>query len=141
MRVVLDTNVLVSGLLSPFGPCAALVRLVAGGALTVCHDGRSLTEYREVPLRPKLRLDPGLVEAILHLIEVDGEPISATPLRTRLVDRDDEPFLEVALAARVEALVTGNTKHFPKEAAHPVTVLGPRAALERVRGRAGTLEL
>ena len=137
MRVVLDTNVVVSGLLSPFGPAAALVRLVAGAALTVCHDARILAEYREVLLRPKFRFDPVLVETFLHVVEIEGEPIAAGPLQARLPDPDDEPFLEVAFAARAEALITGNAKHFPREVAHPVVVLSPRAALERLRKLAG----
>ncbi len=76
---------------------------------------------------------PGLVETILHLIEVDGEPISATPLRTRLVDRDDEPFLEVALAARVEALVT-EREALPERGGTPGD--GPRSQ-GRSRARQG----
>ncbi|MBM3277488.1 MAG: PIN domain-containing protein [Candidatus Handelsmanbacteria bacterium] len=46
MRVVLDTNVLVSGLLSPYGPPVELVRLVAMGVLQVCYEARILAEYR-----------------------------------------------------------------------------------------------
>ena len=133
MRVVLDTNVVVSGLLTPFGPCAALVRLVAGGAITLCHDARILAEYREVLLRPKFRLDPLLVETFLHLVETEGESVAAAPLSVRLPDPDDEPFLEVALAARAEALVTGNRRHFPRAAARPVAVLSPASALEELR--------
>ena len=141
MRVVLDTNVVVSGLLTPFGPCAALVRLAAGGAIILCHDARILAEYREVLLRPKFQLDPLLVETFLHLVETEGEPVAAAPLSVRLPDPDDEPFLEVALAARAEALVTGNARHFPREAARPVAVLSPTSAVEKLRkgGQVSTL--
>jgi len=48
MKIVLDTNVLVSGLLQPFGPSGQIVRLVASGEVVLCHDPRILTEYGEV---------------------------------------------------------------------------------------------
>ena len=48
MNVVLDTNVLVSGLISPFGPPADIVRLLAAGAIRVCYDACIFGEYREV---------------------------------------------------------------------------------------------
>ncbi len=133
MRVVLDTNLVVSGLLTPFAPCAALVRLVAEGALTLCHDARILAVYREALLRPKFRLDPLLVETFLQLVETESEAVAAAPLPVRLPDPDDEPFLEVALAAGAEALATGNARRFAREAARPVAVLGPAAAIERLR--------
>ena len=40
MKIVLDTNVLAAGLLSPFGPCAEIVRMVSSGDLTLCLDAR-----------------------------------------------------------------------------------------------------
>ena len=42
MNIVLDTNVLVAGLLSPFGPCGEIVRMVSSGALTLAFDARIL---------------------------------------------------------------------------------------------------
>ncbi|HKI01222.1 MAG TPA: putative toxin-antitoxin system toxin component, PIN family [Thermoanaerobaculia bacterium] len=55
MKIVLDTNILVSGLLQPFGPSGQIVRLVAAGELVLCHDSRILAEYWEVLLRKKFR--------------------------------------------------------------------------------------
>ena len=54
MKIVLDTNVLVAGLLSPFGSCGDIVRMVSSGNLTLCIDARVLSEYHEVLERPKL---------------------------------------------------------------------------------------
>ena len=56
MRVVLDTNVLVSGLLTPSGPCGQIVELVLDGVLDLCVDGRILDEYEDVLRRPKLAI-------------------------------------------------------------------------------------
>ena len=45
MKIVLDTNVLVAGLLSPFGPCGEIVRMVSSGEVTLCFDALILAEY------------------------------------------------------------------------------------------------
>src|ERR1700733_5562204 len=113
MKIVLDTNVLVSGLLQPFGPSGQIVRLVASGELILCHDPRILVEYRDVLFRKKFRFDPERVDALLDQITAEGIPVMARPLAVRLPDPDDEPFLEVALAGAVRCLITGNGKHYP----------------------------
>ena len=90
MRVVLDTNVVVSGLLQALGPSGQIVRLVAEGELQVCYDVRILAEYREVLLRPKFRFEPGRVEAFLFpstFLELTGAALHAwmqrhSPFRT-----------------------------------------------------------
>jgi putative PIN family toxin of toxin-antitoxin system len=134
MKIVLDTNVLVSGLLQPFGPSGQIVRLVASGELVLCHDPRILAEYREVLFREKFRFDPERVEALLDQIRAGGIPVMARPLGVRLPDPDDEPFLEIALAGGAQCLVTGNSKHFPIEGRQGAQVLSPREFIELSRG-------
>ncbi len=48
MRFVIDTNVLVSGLLSPYGASAEIVRMLAAGAFDLLYDARIVSEYKEV---------------------------------------------------------------------------------------------
>jgi len=134
MSVVLDTNVVVSGLLQPFGPSGQIISLVAAGDLTLCHDPRILAEYREVLLRDKFGFSPYRVAALLEEIEARGTPAVAHPLTIRLPDPDDEPFLEVALAGGAP-LVTGNAKHYPPEARQGVEVHSPRSFIELYRTR------
>jgi putative PIN family toxin of toxin-antitoxin system len=136
VRIVLDTNVLVSGLLSPFGPPGDVVRLVAGGALSLGVDARILEEYRLVLARPRFGFDGLRVGELLAQIHAEGVRGATQPLRLRLPDRDDEPFLEVALAIAAEALVTGNVRHFPPSRCAGVRVLAPRAFVEEYRARA-----
>lgn len=133
MRIVLDTNVLVSGLLQPFGPSGQIVRLVASGDLVLYHDPRILAEYEDVLLREKFGFDPERVDTLLEQIRAGGLPVAARPLAVRLPDPDDEPFLEVALAGGAQFLVTGNIKHYPPEASGGVAVIAPRPFLERYR--------
>jgi len=57
MKIVLDTNVLISGLLRPFSSPGKIVRMVASGNLQMCYDVRILSEYKDVLLRPKFSFD------------------------------------------------------------------------------------
>jgi uncharacterized protein len=125
MRIVLDTNVLVAGLLSPFGPCGDIVRMVSSGSLVLCVDARVLTEYQEVLRRPKFRFDRDRIAALLDYVEKNGWIVSSSPLPASLPDPDDEPFLEIAFSGNAECLVTGNIIHFPHELRLGVRVVTP----------------
>jgi putative PIN family toxin of toxin-antitoxin system len=133
MRVVLDTNVIVSGVLTPSGPCGQIVELMVAGKLLPCVDGRVLDEYEELLLhRPKLAIPPGQGQWVLGVIAAAAERVAAMPLPAKLDDPDDAAFLEVAAAASV-VLVTGNIKHFPRRARAGVKVLTPREFLDSLR--------
>lgn len=135
MRVVLDTNVVVSGLLSPYGAPGELVRLVAVGALQVCYDARILEEYREVLRRPLFPFTQVQVETLLEQIRAGGLVVGARPLPAPLSDPDDEVFLAVALAGPAQYLVTGNTRHFPVKSRQGMPVVPPAEFLEVYRKR------
>jgi putative PIN family toxin of toxin-antitoxin system len=125
MKIVLDTKVLVAGLLSPFGPCAQIVRMVSAGDLILCLDARILSEYDEVLRRPKFRFRVDRVAALLDYFEHSGTIVSASPLSDLLPDPGDQPFLEVALAVPAVCLVTGNHAHFPRSSCHSMKVFSP----------------
>jgi len=131
MKIVLDTNVIVAGLLSPFGPCGDILRMVSSGSLTLCIDARVLSEYREVLERPKFGFDRDKVAAILDYIEHHGWVVASTPLSHSLPDPDDEPFLEIAVSGGAEYLVTGNAVHFPSEYCQGAAVVSPSDFLKR----------
>ena len=125
MRIVGDTNVLVAGLLSPFGACAEIVRMISSGELTLYLDARILSEYNEVLGRPKFRFDIDRVVALLEHIEYRGQIMSASPLSHPLPDPADEPFLEIAVAGRAVCLITGNRARFPSKLCQGVPVFSP----------------
>jgi putative PIN family toxin of toxin-antitoxin system len=128
--IVLDTNILISGLLRPHSKPAAILRLVAAGALRVAYDERILAEYREVLARPKFSFSSDQIQSFLDQIEAEGEVVVALPLKSALPDPDDTPFLEVAVAASADALITGNTRHYPARSRHGITALDPAAFLD-----------
>jgi putative PIN family toxin of toxin-antitoxin system len=112
LRIVLDTNVLVSGLLNPDGNPGRVVDLFLAGEVTLLVDDRILAEYRAVLPRPKFGFDAPSVSDLLQLIEAEGVRVMAQPLGIALPDARDLPFLEVAVAGQAEAIVTGNAHHF-----------------------------
>lgn len=133
MRVVLDTNVLVSAMLSGAGAPAELLRLILQGEHTLLVDDRILAEYAEVTARPRFGFDAGERGALLDAIAVIAEPVVARPLPgVPLPDPDDRAFLEVAVTGRADALVTGNLRHYPARAvAKLVRVVAPRDVVQR----------
>jgi putative PIN family toxin of toxin-antitoxin system len=129
MDIVIDTNVLVAGLLSPFGACGEIVRMVSAGELTLAFDARILSEYKEVLRRPRFGFEGEKVAAFLDYIVYRGRAVAPSPLSLSLPDPGDEPFLEVTLAGQTAYLVTGNQKHFPAERCQGAKVISPNEFL------------
>jgi uncharacterized protein len=133
MRVVIDTNVLVSGVLNPHGPPGRIVDALLSQTFTVLHDDRILSEYREVLLRPGFRLSSSDVELLLAFVESTGEQISARPLSLILPDPDDLAFLEVAITGNADTLITGNAKHFkPRRGERGLPIMTPSDFVRRL---------
>jgi putative PIN family toxin of toxin-antitoxin system len=130
--VVVDTNVLVSGLLSAHGPPARVLDLLITGEVQVAYDDRIAAEYRQVLARPRFGFDPLAVALLLEYLLAEGLPLVARPLPAALPDHTDQPFWEVAVEAGA-LLITGNAKHFPAEACRGVEVLTPATFVERWR--------
>ena len=93
MKVVIDTNVLVTGLLTPAGPSGRVVDLLLNGTLQPCFDDRILAEYREVLARAKFGFPPPAVNVLLAYVEGEGLAVNASPLKVTLPDPDDVMFL------------------------------------------------
>jgi len=125
VKIVLDTNVLVAGLLSPSGAPGEIVRMVSSGELRLCLDARVLTEYAEVLRRPRFGFPEEPVAILLDFIARSGETVASSPLPKSLPDPDDEAFLQVAVAGGVEYLITGNLGHFPAALRCGVKVVSP----------------
>lgn len=116
---VIDTNVLVSALLSKNGS-AATVRVMIellSGRITPVYSSEIISEYREVLSRKKFGFPSGQVNYLLSAIEKFGILVDPAPTGMILPDMKDLPFYEVVMEKRPDNayLVTGNQKHFPKE--------------------------
>ena len=114
LRLVIDTNVLISAAIKPAG-LQRTVLLLAMTKPARWYVSRSiLQEYREVLARPELRIRKGLRRQLLQLIRNRSHLVSATRRVEAALDPDDNIFLECADAVGADYLVTGNQKHFPK---------------------------
>jgi len=133
MKIVLDTNVLVSGLLTPFGPSGEIVRMVSAGMIILQYDARIFLEYQEVLHRPKFQFNKEDIDAFLTFVKQNGQLIPTSPLKNRLPDPDDEVFLEVAIAGSAECLITGNKSHYPRKYRQGIKTLSPSEFLDFCR--------
>lgn len=114
MRAVVDTNILVSGLLHRGSVPAQVLQDMVSRRLTPVVCQAVMDEYRAVLQRPRLRLAAQDVHELLALVERTAEWV-AVPAYTgvpALPDAADWPFIACALAAGCP-VVTGNQKHFP----------------------------
>lgn len=116
---VIDTNVLVSALLSGNEDSATVlvIKNLFKGNIIPVYSEEILAEYNEVLRRNKFRFSEKLIVELLDTIIRVG--ISVTPAMTGeiLIDMKDLPFYEVVMEVRNEEdayLVTGNIKHFPE---------------------------
>ena len=131
MRIVLDTNVLVSGLLNPDGAPGRIVDLLLAGGLHLLYDDRILAKYLDVLERPYLGIQPAQSQAVIKYIRLSGERVAAGVLpENTLTDQDDLAFVEVAVTGAAEALVTGNLRHFERVKNMGLKVLSPAEFLK-----------
>jgi putative PIN family toxin of toxin-antitoxin system len=131
IRVVIDTNVLVSANIKTKGSEARVLDLVATGRLQLYISQPILSEYQGVLTRPKLRLDPKRVQASLDLIHSASIVIEPQISLAVSPDEPDNRFLECAEAAQADYLVTGNKRHFPKQW-QTAEIVNARELLERI---------
>lgn len=125
MRVVIDTNILISALLTPFGNAARILDLALLGELQMIYDDRILSEFRDVLLRPKFDFEKGDIDELLSYIEAEGVRVTAVPLNETLADEDDLPFIEAAITGMADALITGNKRHFAGKPAKKIRIMTP----------------
>jgi predicted nucleic acid-binding protein len=129
MRLVVDTNVLVAGILSASGPPGWIVEALLSGEIEPVLDAGIRAEYEDVLRRPELSLEPERVAAVLDVIDAFGLEAVVPPWPERLPDPDDAPFLAVTAWVGCP-LVTGNMRHFPAKARGGVVVLTPRQLVD-----------
>ena len=136
MKAVLDTNVLVSGLLSHAGPPARLLDAIETGLLIPVFSEPILFEYLDVLLRPKFQFEKENIAMLMEALYLSGILVDDLEIDTsEFNDLRDVPFYAAAIQEN-SVLITGNLKHFPVRG--PVDVLTPRLALDKLKGSSGS---
>lgn len=116
---VIDTNVLVSALLSSHEDAATVQvvgRLFSGEIIPLFNE-EILNEYNEVLSRKRFHFSEDAVRILIDVMEKFGMAVNPSPSGEILPDMKDLPFYEVVLEKRSDNayLVTGNIRHFPKK--------------------------
>lgn len=114
LRLVLDTNVLVSAALKPQGLERTAFLLAISRPARLYVSRAILEEYGEVLARPELKIRKGLRQQLLQLIRNRSFTVTPPIYLEVAGDPDDDKFLECADTARADYLITGNQKHYPK---------------------------
>lgn len=141
MRVVLDTNVLISGLISAGGPPSLIVDLWTEGKVQIVVSAALLTEYFGVFLRPKFTAagPPRSRQEILErLIGLPNTLVVVPEDRVTCIidDPDDDRFLECAIAGVADCIVSGDEHLLGLGVFRGIPIVSPREFIEMVnRGR------
>jgi uncharacterized protein len=114
LRVVIDTNIVVSAAIKPDGLQRVVFLLAITKPARLYVSTPIVAEYREVLWRPELQIRKGLRQQLLQLIEKQTYSVHPGKRLQVTADPNDNMFLECADAARADYLVTGNLRHFPR---------------------------
>ena len=132
MLAVLDTNVIISSLMSATGASFQLIRLVRAGALRPAVTAPLVFEYDDVANRPGRlpHLSPAEITGFLDwFVSVSSQHKVHFLWRPLLRDPKDDMVLEAAVAAGADYLVTFNTSDFDGASSLGVRIITPSQLL------------
>jgi uncharacterized protein len=113
LRLVIDTNVLVSAALKPSSLQRTTFLLAITKPCRLYISQPILDEYAEVLARPELKIRKGLRLQLLQLIKNHSHLVVPSHGLEIATDPDDNIFIECADTARADYLITGNQRYFP----------------------------
>jgi uncharacterized protein len=114
LRLVIDTNVVISAVLKPEGLQRTVFLLASSKPARWYVSDPIMEEYAAVLARPELKIRRSLRLQVIQLIKNRTYSVIPSRLPQVTTDPDDNIFLECADAARADYLVTGNQRHFPR---------------------------
>ena len=122
MRLVIDTNVVVSAFINPYGKPSQIIKMILSRKAELCYNAAILSEYESVMYRPKFsgKIDTGNVRRFINLLKSFGISFNPLPDNSKphkaaeIPDESDRIFYETARESG-SILISGNLKHFPRE--------------------------
>jgi uncharacterized protein len=130
IRVVVDTNVLVSGIRNRRGNEAQIIGTIQRGILAPCFSEVIFAEYVEVLARSKFGFLTDEVATLLATIRSRGQLFEPDPWPLVVLDRSDAKFMACAMAAQADYLVTGNRRDFPEKSYGSARVVNARELMD-----------
>jgi putative PIN family toxin of toxin-antitoxin system len=127
MKIVLDTNVVVSALINASGIPGKILALVLNGKTKLLYDTRIIFEYIDVLSRKEFKFGKETINDMVDYFKSDGEFINSEYSNVKFIDETDKKFYEVFKSGEAGYLITGNIKHFPKAN----SIVNPKEFIER----------
>ncbi len=136
MRVVLDTNILVSALISPSGHAAAIYDAWEDGKFTLISCTDHLEEIRATLQKPRVAelIEPHKAGRLVNQIRRLSEQIESLPRVRRSPDASDDYLLALSEAGQADYLVTGDKGGLLSLHRHKATQIITAAKFVRVLG-------
>ncbi len=133
MRVVIDTNVLVSALISPGGKPGLIIGHLRDGDFTLLYSDALLGEWLDVLSRPRIQNKYHItnedIQTILMLILLRGQAITPDRQITACRDPKDNQFLEVAAAGQADVIVSGDKDLLVLDPFENISIVSPHRFL------------
>ena len=129
IKVVFDTNVLVSALISSSYPNKVVFECVIEKQIQICISQAVFDEYKNVLLRPKFAKFPNFhanAKSLLPKLWRVAEFYVPTIKLALIEDEPDNRFLELALTAQANFIVTGNTNDFTLSEYEGFQIVNPK---------------
>jgi putative PIN family toxin of toxin-antitoxin system len=129
LKIICDTNIIVSSLIQRGYPYHIVYGLVIEGAVDLCLSEKLLREYVEVLKRDKFAAYPGFIEkaeSVLAFIKTHARMFTPKTAVDILIDKDDNMLLELAEESAADFLITGNTVHFTVPSFKNTQIVSPR---------------
>lgn len=132
IKVVIDTNVVVSAFLKSEGNPALILCLVFEKEIRICLSEEIIQEYQGVLKREKFRsLNQTDVKKFLTKLQDLSFFVNPKEKVNLLTDPDDNKFLDCAYEAKADYLITGNKKHFPINQFKGTKIVSPLEFIEK----------
>ena len=114
-RIIIDTNILISALIQRSFPYLIIYNYAFENLVEVCLSDELLEEYLDVVHRPKFTRYPDFLrnaELVLNYMDKKAKKYTPQIVVDEIKDKDDNMLLELALEAKADFIITGNTNDF-----------------------------
>ena len=136
IRAVVDTNILISGVIKPEGATGEILRRLRDGEFVLLYTEPLLAELAEVINRPRIRQKYSLgsedIETVLALILLRGEPIDPTRRVEICRDPKDNMILEAAVAGQADMITSGDFDLLSLREFEGMPIISPAEFLQRL---------